>query len=168
MLNYWGSYSFSFLLFFKRHNNANILPTESSLTNWQFYYDYDYNYDNNNNNNNNFVSQELHHPPMMDSRHQSGHRHATANAVVFANAPDKETVSNSKCTIPFGLPPLTEATCISENHFANVNATPCPAKRNLGLARAGENEKRTPPANAHSGEFGIPFCNPVLTSHCLP
>ena len=33
---------------------------------------------------------------MMDSRPQSGHRHATANAVVFTNAPDKETVSNNK------------------------------------------------------------------------
>ena len=53
---------------------------------------------------------------MMDSRPQSGHRHATANAVVFANAPDKESVLNSNCTIPFGLPPEPETTRISETH----------------------------------------------------
>ena len=40
-------------------------------------------------------------------------------------------------TIPFGHPPLTETTRISEPHYINVNARPCPAKRKLGLARAG-------------------------------
>ena len=74
---------------------------------------------------------------MMDSRPQSGHRHATANAVAFTNAPDKETVSTSNCTIPFGLPPLTKTTRISETHFHNEKARQRPAKRNLGLAKAG-------------------------------
>ena len=82
---------------------------------------------------------ELHHPPMMDSRPQSGYRHATANAVVFANVPDKETVSTSNCTIPFGFPPLTKTTRISRPHCHNEKARQRPAKRKLRPARAGEN-----------------------------
>ena len=82
---------------------------------------------------------ELHHPPMMDSRPQSGYRHATANAVVFTNAPDKETVSNSNCTIPFGHPPEPETTRFSETNFHNEKARQRPAKQNLRPARAGEN-----------------------------
>ena len=79
---------------------------------------------------------------MMDSRPQSGHRHATANAVVFTNAPDKETVSTSNCTIPFGLPPLTKTTRISETHFHNEKARQRPAKWNLGHASTKINETR--------------------------
>ena len=74
---------------------------------------------------------ELHHPPMMDSRPQFGHRHATANAVVFTNVPNKETVSNSNCTIPFGHPPEPETTRFSETNFHNEKARQRPAKRNL-------------------------------------
>ena len=80
---------------------------------------------------------------MMDSRPQSGHRHATANAVVFANAPDKKTVSNSNCTIPFGLPPLPKTTRISRPHCHNEKARQRPAKRKLRLARTGINETQS-------------------------
>ncbi|MBO7492688.1 MAG: hypothetical protein J6T87_00915 [Bacteroidales bacterium] len=47
--------------------------------------------------------------------------------------------SFSPPSIPFGHPPLPETTHISETHRTNVKAMPCPAKRNLGLARAGSN-----------------------------
>ena len=42
------------------------------------------------------------------TRQRSDHR-KTGN-------PQRHAATTSKCTIPFGLPPLTEATCIAETH----------------------------------------------------
>ena len=39
--------------------------------------------------------------------------------------------------IPFGFPPLPRTTHIADTHHPNEKARPYPAKRNLGLARAG-------------------------------
>ena len=58
--------------------------------------------------------------------------------------PQERADPTSKCTIPFGHPPLTKTTRISETHFANVKTMPCSAKRKLGLARAGKNGNRDP------------------------
>ena len=93
---------------------------------------------------------------MMDSRPQSGHRHATANAVVFANAPDKETVSTSNCTIPFGLPPYrkhhalpTTATITKKRDRDRPNGTSDPQEQDetktAQLASAEINERAAPP-----------------------
>ena len=38
--------------------------------------------------------------------------------------PQEHPEPTSKCTIPFGHPPLTETTRISENHFTNVKTMP--------------------------------------------
>ena len=57
--------------------------------------------------------------------------------------PQAQAETISKCTIPFGHPPQTITIRISENHRTNVKAMPCPAKRNLLLARAGGNGARS-------------------------
>ena len=60
----------------------------------------------------------------------------------FPRAANKETATNSNCTIPFGLPPLPETTRTSDNRYHNEKARQRPAKRNLRPARAGENGTR--------------------------
>ncbi|MBR4645536.1 MAG: hypothetical protein IKO75_00275 [Bacteroidales bacterium] len=93
-----------------------------------------------------------------------------------ASAVTSEQLRNHKrkrkrtANAPFRLatPPLPETTRISETHRTNVKVRLCPAKRKLGLARAEHNEKRTHPASARPGGYGIPFCHPVLTSHRVP
>ena len=55
----------------------------------------------------------------------------------------KQSDPTNKCTTPFGHPPQLETTRFYETHFPNVKAMHCLAKRKLGLARTGENEKRT-------------------------
>ena len=51
----------------------------------------------------------------------------------------------SKCTIPFGHPAQPETTRISDTHRNNEKDRHWLAKRNLGLARTGINERAASP-----------------------
>ena len=59
-----------------------------------------------------------------------------------------QTLTNSNCTIPFGLPHPTKITRIFVSHLLNEKARLFPAKRNLRPARAREKRKHSKLARA--------------------
>ena len=59
-----------------------------------------------------------------------------------------QTLTNSNCTIPLGLPHPTKITRIFVSHLLNEKARLFPAKRNLRPARAGEKRKHSKLARA--------------------
>ena len=96
---------------------------------------------------------------------------ARAGSNENAVSPASASTNAKPTSIPFGLHPKPKTPRISEPHHTNEKPKPFPAKRNLGIARAGSIEKAVSPASANTNAnptsipFGLP---PIRKQHAFP